>query len=70
MRCQCELEALPKGHLSVRIDLVSHWGKPFIGCGDKCLIQRKGTLKDQAQIDKYLKPNPANIAPPRTPEVL
>tara|TARA_B100000963_G_scaffold23706_1_gene17718 strand:+ start:1274 stop:1666 length:393 start_codon:yes stop_codon:yes gene_type:complete len=38
--------------------------------GDKCLIERKGKLKDQAKIDKYLKPNPSNIAPPRTPEVL
>ena len=38
--------------------------------GDKCLIERKGKLKDQSKIDRYLKPNPSNIAPPRTPEVL
>ena len=38
--------------------------------GDKCVIQRKGTLKDQSQVDKYLQPNPSNVAPPRTPEVL
>ena len=30
----------------------------------------KGVVETQAQKDKWLKPNPSNIVPPTTPEIL